>query len=999
MLWSPSNLVLSLLVLLLIFHPSLGAQTLRPTPRVPVDLQIQLFAAEPDIVDPVALCFDESGKMYVVEMRDYALGIGPNRAPGGTIRVLEDRDGDGHADHSTVFAEGLSFPTSVTPWNGGVFVAAPPEIVYLKDTDGDGRADVRQVIYTGFKRGVTDSNLNGLRWGLDNRIHGLNGGNDGRIESAANPGAVIPLNGRDFSFDPVSADFRTTFQSSGGFGLVFDEWGRSFVTYNVNHMQQRVTAVPPLSKYPGAPSKGLTVSISDHEEMSRIYPISRPETRVNHPEQSGYFSSAGGMGWIGLPEWPADYTSSILVCDVVGNLVHRDIIRNDAVQSVASRSPREMSSEFITCEDPAFRPTGVEVGPDDALYLIDMQRDVIEHPDYIPEKTKAKLDLRAGSQRGRIYRISPKATHARGWFPPKTPAEWVANLGDPNPWRRGTAQRIIVGRQLRTLQGALQKMALGGRPLARLSALWTLEGLGLSTDRPILSALGAPEAGLRENAIQLAGLRLRSPPTLASHPSPKSSTNTALPGSSLIHALIALTNDASPRVRFTLAVNSSVLPHTEQLSVLLALLKRSAADKWIRWACLQYWPDAPTALLRSCEEQRLADFEGLRAELIEWVIAAGWENSKDAEFWSAWLRKQPRFALLEILTALGQGLRSSQSSREWPDRDAWLDRLFTSGDQSLRRTVWKVNHQLRRADGPEQLSAWKEASDQVKDTALPQSSRTVAATLVALGPPAEAAAILMPLLGEPNGEQWQTQILTALREIPRGPWVSGWVTAWPTLMPAHRPIVVNALLSEPHGREALVAALESGTIQVGELNLDLEQRRTLLHEATREIRQRASKFISDEEYANRKMAVDTLLAALPDEGVPTRGAPIFQRLCTPCHALNGQGHHVGPDLASVAHRSVEDILSNIVDPNMAINPAYITYRIETSDGESDLGLIGAQTGDNVTLIQPQEIRTTIARKKIKSIKATGQSLMPEGLETGLAPQDLRDLIAYIQSVH
>src|SRR5207249_3564929 len=151
--------------------------------RLHASLEISLFAAEPNVVDPVALTFDAAGRMYVVEMRDYPYGFGPEHKPGGTVRLLEDTNHDGRADRSTLFAEHLSFPTSICAWNGGVLVTAPPEIIFLKDTNGDGRADVREVMLKGFTLGVTDSNVNGLRWGLDNRVHGLNGGNGGRVTS------------------------------------------------------------------------------------------------------------------------------------------------------------------------------------------------------------------------------------------------------------------------------------------------------------------------------------------------------------------------------------------------------------------------------------------------------------------------------------------------------------------------------------------------------------------------------------------------------------------------------------------------------------------------------------------------------------------------------------------------------------------------------------------------------------------------------------------------
>src|SRR5436309_2340873 len=221
------------------FSPSeIGAATAHPIADstncfIHPGLTISLFAKEPEVVDPVALTFDEAGRMYVVEMRDYPYGSGPDRKPGGTVRLLEDTNHDGTADRSTLFAEHLSFPTSICPWNGGVLVTAPPEIIFLKDTDGDGRADVRQVIIKGFTLGVTDSNVNGLRWGLDNRVHGVNGGNGGSITSMRNPGRSTPLGYLDFSFDPRSGKFATTSHSSGGFGLVFDDWGRRLVTHNI----------------------------------------------------------------------------------------------------------------------------------------------------------------------------------------------------------------------------------------------------------------------------------------------------------------------------------------------------------------------------------------------------------------------------------------------------------------------------------------------------------------------------------------------------------------------------------------------------------------------------------------------------------------------------------------------------------------------------------------------------------------------------------------------
>jgi len=390
-----------------------GAEGSRPVFN-PADFQLDprlemtLWASEPDIVDPVALCWDEAGRAYVAECRDYPYGAGPGGQVGSTIRLLKDADGDGRVDRATVFARDLSYATSVTPWRGGVLVAAAPDILFLKDTDGDDVADVREVVLTGFQQGVSDSLVNGLRYGLDHRIHGANGGNGGRLSSPLRPEVTVPLRDSDFAFDPATGVVEVTGGTGGGFGLVFDDFGRVFTTYNIDHLQHAFLSRRQAERFPGFPPVKLTDSISDHGEMARIFPVSPAQTRPNHPEQAGHFSAAGGMGFIGSEVFPEDLRGSVLVCDVVGNLVHRDVLVSDGPVFRATRAPGEQTNEFLASRDVNFRPVGLEVGPDGALYLLDMQRDVIEHPDYIPAKLREKQDIRAGEHRGRIYRITPR---------------------------------------------------------------------------------------------------------------------------------------------------------------------------------------------------------------------------------------------------------------------------------------------------------------------------------------------------------------------------------------------------------------------------------------------------------------------------------------------------------------------------------------------------------------------------------------------------------------
>jgi hypothetical protein len=197
--------------------------------------RVELVAAEPLVTDPIALSFDEQGRLYVVEMHDYSEDAEGNT---GVIHLLTDKDGDGRFDTSSVFADKLSWPTAVVCYDGGIFVGAAPDIFYLKDTDGDGRADVTKKVFTGFGRSNVQGLLNSFAWGLDNRIHGATSSSGGSVRRADDETAKpLVLSGRDFAFDPRTLVIEAT-SGGGQYGMSFDNWGRTFVCSNSDHIQQ-----------------------------------------------------------------------------------------------------------------------------------------------------------------------------------------------------------------------------------------------------------------------------------------------------------------------------------------------------------------------------------------------------------------------------------------------------------------------------------------------------------------------------------------------------------------------------------------------------------------------------------------------------------------------------------------------------------------------------------------------------------------------------------------
>jgi putative membrane-bound dehydrogenase-like protein len=954
------------------------------------DLEWSLFAAEPDVVDPVAMTFDEAGRAYVVEMRDYPYGFGPERKPGGTVRLLEDVDGDGHADKSTVFAEHLSFPTSIAAWNGGVLVAASPDIVFLKDTDGDGKSDLREVVLSGFHLGVTDSNVNGLRWGLDNWLHGANGGNGGRVRSSRGPNKAVDLGNRDFRFRPGTGLLDLTAQTAGGFGLVFDDWGRSFAPYNINHIQQRVADVDEFNRFPGLPPFETTQSISDHGEMARIYPVSTARTRPNHPEQAGYFSAAGGLGYIGHQGWPEDLAGSVLVCDVVGNLVHRDLLKPNGPIFTATRARGEETREFLASRDNNFRPVGLELGPDGALYLLDMQRDVIEHPDYIPARLREHLDLRAGENRGRIHRIAPRGWgHARELPAQASPRQLVVLLSSPNQWTRMTAQRLLVAGAGQSVVSELKRVSRNGKASrAQLHALWTLSGLGQLDEGTLLVALEDPSEGVRENALQLVRTRPVS--------------------TSVAAKVMPLLEDGEPRVRFQAALAAGALP--QSISVLPALgrlLRRDHEYPWTRRAVLASLRSGEDVVLdrtladaefvAQAEPSRLAVVHELASLLAARLkpergeaVTALLDRMSGGNWSEAWQRAVLD-GLIEGFHRGGNNLNPDLASRRA------MARWARASSRTLLAAAWRLQRALGWPEFPGQHQALASAIQAARDTGLAISNRIEAIRLLDLGRASDSVPVLLGLLDGREPSLVQETALDRLREHQEPEVGEGLIRAWPALVPSLRAPVVNLLIYRHAFHPALLSALEKGTLQVGELNLDLEHRRELLREAGPDIRRRAARFVRDEEYANRKAVVEQWLAKLPAKGDALKGRAVFERVCSPCHRVAGIGHAVGPDLAGVSHRSVEDLLSNILDPNMAINPAFVAYTAELVDGEQASGILAADSPAQVTLLQAQGLKIDIPRRGLKSLRASGRSLMPEGLEAGLTPQDLRDVIAFIQT--
>ena len=387
------------------------------------------------MTDPVSVCYDADGRLYVVEMRGYPF---PEKTPTGNVTRLEDRDGDGQFETRTIFLDGLSWPTGIVLYDGGVFIAVAPEILYAKDTNGDGVADVKKVMFTGFGIDNVQGLLNGLLWGPDGWIYGVTSSNGGTIHNRSHPDAKpVSVRGRDFRFRPDGTAFEAI-SGGGQFGHAFDNWGHRFTCNNSNHVRQIVLPSHYLERNPALIPPPVVLDIAAEGPAAPVFRISQPEPwRVVRTRQraadpvlsrrlpptelvvTGFFTSATGITIYRGSSYPAEYRGNVFVGDVGGNLIHRKFLSGDGATWLATRA--DPGAEFIASTDNWFRPVNFANTPDGTLLVLDMYRETIEHPMSIPEPIKRHLDLTSGKDRGRLYDLvyeggspSPAAQADRG---------------------------------------------------------------------------------------------------------------------------------------------------------------------------------------------------------------------------------------------------------------------------------------------------------------------------------------------------------------------------------------------------------------------------------------------------------------------------------------------------------------------------------------------------------------------------------------------------------
>jgi putative membrane-bound dehydrogenase-like protein len=909
-------------------------------------LGVELVASEPMVESPCALAFDENGHLYVAENRGYPSTASP---PQGRIALLGDKDGDGRMDERVTFAEGLTYPNGVLPWRGGVIVTCAPDVLFLKDRDGDGRADEKRVLLTGFATtGSTQLRVNAPTLGPDGWIYLAAGLSGGTITAPDHPERPPLKMTADVRFNPDTLEVEQV-DGRSQYGMTFDDFGRRFICMNRLPVQHVVLASRWLRRNPNLAFSETVQDCHEREVKTglrgggdgvRLHPISSNITTAD--SHAGSFSAACGVFvWRGGSLGPS-YGGRIFSCDPTGNLVHVDQLRPNGATFTAA--PMFGDREFLASRDDWFRPVYLASGPDGALYVADMYRLVIEHPDYLPQEVRKHTDFETGKTMGRIWRVRGSGTkHRVSRALGASREQRVAALRSEDGWSRQTAFRLL--RESPPEPAELRAELGKSEVVSQVALLHLLAALGQLNAEALQMGANAPDPRSREAALSV-WLEQKAPRSWQPDP--------AVWG-----------NESDPRARFVAALALGEIP--EGTAALAAIAAENASDRWARPAVL-------------------SSISGRAKEFLEALLE---------------MRLKADAGTLELLRGVGRNFENVAALREVVGKHRSGP---NGGGEELNRITWALllgasersGARLENADGDPWLAAVLNAcAEAATRPGRALEERALCIQLLGRIPWLQAGAPLLKLAREENEESLKTAAIRAAASFPEPEVLRALLAPgeWGRATPVQRELLLDALLSRGLHTAGVLDAIEEGRLPAN--GIPANRRGVLLKQTDKALRERAEA-IFGKVVGDRQAAFESSKAALTLTAKPSHGRELFQQICATCHRLDRFGYAVGPDLLDIRNQPKENILFHIVVPDAEVAPAFAAYIAETKDGRTISGVLASETSTSITLRGPLAQDSNLLRSELKSLQALPTSLMPAGLEQAMTMQDLADLVAYLK---
>ena len=958
--------------------PALSPADARKKFVLPEGFEIRLFASEPEVVNPVAMTWDERGRLWVLELYEYPLGAPPGAKPRDRIRILEDTDNDGRADKATTFADGLNLATGLLLGDGGAYVGQAPDFLFLQDTNHDDIADTRKVLLTGFGLDDRHELLNGFAWGPDGGLyltHGVFTHSKVKIPEASAPG--VEVTAAVARYQPRIRKFEVFAEgTSNPWGVDFDRDGNAFVSACVIDHLFHMAPGGIYARQGGVPANphayDLLPSIVDHKHYMAAY--------------CGVCVYQGN-------QFPEAYHGHVLM----GN-IHQNAINQDRLVPNGSSFKALADKDFLTTPDEWFRPVSVQVGPDGALWVADWY-------DKYPCYQNAQADPEGVDRHyGRIWRVVYTGKNAGAKMAARPDLNMnlasLANpalvklLEHPNIWQRRMAQRLLTERSDRAIGPALKAMLTGSKMLAsRLAAFWTLYSCDL-LDEEILTTMAGDSAppvrawaarftGERQIASETALARLEN---LATDPEPtvrlavatavrqlasgSLTVDTPLPGdrpevSRVLLALIQSSSDGKdPLIPYMIWMAGEPGFARNPQPALDWLAQNGAANLPLSGVLVR------KAMRRLCDLQDAARLD-LAVGFLEQTAAAS-----------------PRLA-----TAAVDGLLEGQKAKPAPpltDTRALFELLSRSADRLLKERGQELGTIWGNAGAIQSTVA------AINDSSLPADRRIQAIAAAKMLKNESARDALLQLVKSAAPDPLAIEGIRALGEIGGDAISDDLLKWWGAFTPGSRAVAAEVLASRRRWAIALLSAIETKTILASDLPLTVV--RSLGQSQDDFIRQRALQAIGRIRPANadKQKLIEDKKEMILGGGAPDlrAGHELVKKTCLVCHKLYGEGAEVGPDLTGVGRSSLDALLANVIDPNQVVGKGYENVEIETKDGRNVSGRMVEDTETRVKLLASGPKEEVIARSDIASLRVSELSVMPEGLEQ-MTDADFRNLILYV----
>ncbi|MDZ4849609.1 MAG: PVC-type heme-binding CxxCH protein [Pirellulaceae bacterium] len=934
--------------------------------HLPAGFKAEIVAAEPLLLDPVAFDWDQRGRLWVVEMADYPLGMDGNGQPGGRIRVLEDSDSDGSYDRSTLFADGLNFPNGILTWRDGVIVTASPEILFLQDTDADGRADKKEILISGLVEGNQQLRANGLRWGLDNWVYVAAGSPDARryggklnLKSIRLDREVF-VGGRDYRFRPDTGELEPA-SGPTQFGRNCDNWGHWFGTQNSNPLWHYVLPEHYLHRNPHFGASETLVQLVTPPNPP-VYPASSLEKRFRRPDLSGHYTSACGGVIYRDAQLFQDSETHAFICEPFHNLIQHVSLSNSGASFVAKVIPGKGQFDFFASEDRWCRPVMVREAPDGSLWIADMARYMIEHPQFLPPEGKDEMlpHYRRGDDLGRIYRVSlqnmPRFKTVR--FDHLSTSDLVTALDTSNGWCRDKVHQILLWRADEdALAPLIDLVEHGKNPLARLHALCVLDGLGGLTPRLVAQVLADPHPGLRENALRVAESCLTK---------------------DVLTAAVRLVDDKDAKVLLQLAFLLGESNDEIAGKTLGRLLTLHSDDRLLTEAVMTSATPHLRALVEAVCEGSLANKS--QSTVRETLLTIG-------------LGLNDRDAMVKLLSPTFTATDGNYSTQQVTALASLLDQL-AQGSVGFEQLRDATNDRLSQLLGNATLII-EQAHKTAVDASEPVFERIAAMSLISR----DAAAVdeVLPQLASWLDLSYPSEVqIAAIRvliKIASPNVLDALADAWPRMSPTARQVTLDGWMSREPWAFDLTERLDRKEIHISALD-PANRARLIKHESKRISRLAAKVF--DTASSSRGKILESYRPALSLSGDVVRGQRVFIQACALCHKRGTEGRSIGPDMASVVEHPPEKILGSILDPGADIQPGFNPYNCLLNTGEQIYGLLVSENANSIVMLVNDGTKKTVLRNQIEVLKGQNVSFMPEGLEAIIDHQQMADLIAFLR---